>query len=339
MRRALPIIFLLLALGACKGPDDPRAPFTDSRIPPGLETRFYPPQGWAWGLIRVGKAPPLRYGVAAPPTTPRGQVIILPGLGETAEAWFGVVRDLNARGYVVWVLEGSGQGGSGRYRLPRDIIDAPSLDPDVVAVTVVAARLAPRGPRYLIASNTSAAVAARAAALGLSLDGLILFGPDFRSPVERARQTNPAFLSKERWLRRLGLGRLPEPGGGGWVANDRFMDIPELGQPAFLKWLTRRWQKANPDLRMGSPSVDWGFAYEAQADAVRLAWPKVTTRTLVVGDDICGARANCLRAAPLRPTDQMSSHAAFVAQILGFIDPPRAGLAPAPATVTLDEQS
>src|SRR3569832_916048 len=99
VRRALPfLILLLLALGACRPGDDPRAPFTDSRIPPGLEHRFYPPQGWTWGLLKIGTAPPVRYGVAAPASTARSQVLILPGYGEPAEAWFEIANELIAHG-------------------------------------------------------------------------------------------------------------------------------------------------------------------------------------------------------------------------------------------------
>src|SRR5262249_31672451 len=100
---------------------DSRDGFADSRPPPGLAERFYPPEDWAWGFLQVGDAPAQRYGVAAPPVTPRADVLILPDYGESAETWFETARDLTASGYVVWVLEGVGQGGSGRLTGHRDL--------------------------------------------------------------------------------------------------------------------------------------------------------------------------------------------------------------------------
>ena len=99
-------------LGACSGSGD-LAPFAESRTPASLAERFYPPEGWAWGFVRIGEAPDQRYGVAAPNGVPRAEILILPDYGETAETWFETVRDLNHRGFAVWVLEGAGQGGSG----------------------------------------------------------------------------------------------------------------------------------------------------------------------------------------------------------------------------------
>jgi len=43
-----------LALLAACGAHDPRAAFVDAQPPPALAERFYPPEGWAWGLISVG---------------------------------------------------------------------------------------------------------------------------------------------------------------------------------------------------------------------------------------------------------------------------------------------
>ena len=51
MRRALILAFCALTLLAACGGQGSLAPFTDSRIPPGLEQRFYPPEGWTWGLV------------------------------------------------------------------------------------------------------------------------------------------------------------------------------------------------------------------------------------------------------------------------------------------------
>jgi lysophospholipase len=97
MARAL-LAALALLLAACGRVDDARAPFLESRTPPSLAGRFYPPEGWAWGLVKPGAYPEQRYGVGSPPVVPRADVLIVPGFGESAETWFETAGDLIARG-------------------------------------------------------------------------------------------------------------------------------------------------------------------------------------------------------------------------------------------------
>src|SRR5260221_3170734 len=137
MGRGLLVIVIGCALGSCGRGDDP-SPFAESRTPAGLAERFYPPEGWGWGFIQVGDAPVQRYGVAAPGVVARAHILILPDYGETAETWFETARDLNARGFAVWVLEGVGQGGSGRLVGQRDLGHVASFAPDVAAVKAMA---------------------------------------------------------------------------------------------------------------------------------------------------------------------------------------------------------
>ena len=85
------------------------------RQPPAAWARLrpdWPPQGWAWGLIQLGAAPPQRYGVGAPATVPRAQVLILPGYGDFAEVDFPQASALIAQGDTVWTC--SGRRGPGR---------------------------------------------------------------------------------------------------------------------------------------------------------------------------------------------------------------------------------
>jgi lysophospholipase len=340
VRRALPFLILLLAgLAACKPAEDPRAPFTDSRIPPGLEKRFYPPQGWAWGLIRIGTAAPVRYGVAAPAATPTTQVVILPGYGEPAEAWFETARDLIAHGCTVWILEAAGQGGSGRSSMPRDLGHALSLDPDVATLLVFPEVAARDRPLFVLASGESAPVALRAAELGLRADGLILTGPVLRPKGD---------LGKARRMRRLMLGGLRADGGQPWrrdgpddVAMGRTSD-PARGR------LRLAWQTANPDLRMGGPSWAWlgAFADETQAAVAGEQKVRMPVTVLATGAQagtlICGRMPSCAavdignaaRAPHLEPEDERKT---WLSALLAALEPKTGALAPAPAAATLDD--
>jgi lysophospholipase len=262
---------LLLFLSGCGGPDT-RQPFTDSRIPPGLETRFYPPEGWTWGLVKVGKAPPARYGVSSGAGPVRGHVLILPDYGEPSEVWFETARELNARGLTVWTLEAVGQGGSGRHlRKDRDLGHATAFAPDVAAVQVMAAQVIRGRPLTLVAGGSAAPVALSALEGGMSADALVLESPrlDAQGDPRRAR-----------WLTRAGLGALRAPGAR-W--RREAPDDARLGLTAdpHRGRLRLAWQTANPDLRMGGPSFAWIAAFDDAARESRAGTARIRTRVLI----------------------------------------------------------
>src|SRR5579871_5646097 len=58
---ALVVWIGLVSLGLA--PRDSEDPFVETRPPPALPERFYPPAAWAWGLLQADDAPPQRYGV------------------------------------------------------------------------------------------------------------------------------------------------------------------------------------------------------------------------------------------------------------------------------------
>ncbi len=281
MPRAPILLFLLIALAACGKRDDPRGPFTDSRIPPGLEHRFYPPDGWAWGLLKTKDIPAMRYGVSAPPSRPRADVVILPAYGEPAEAWFETARDLNRMGYVAWVLEPAGQGGSGRYVLPRDLVHAPSLEPDAEAAKALIGAVIRRRPTILLASGAGAPTALAALADGAPVEGLILSAPALTPP--------PGGEKTMAFMRRFGLGRFRAAGGRPWERSGP--DDAKLGltHDARRGQVRLAWQRANPDLRMGGPSWDWRAAFEAAAAKARSSPP---AKPRFAGADPAASRRN-----------------------------------------------
>src|ERR1044072_6272875 len=96
MRRRPPVVALVLVstltVSAC-GDGASRAPFADSRTPPSLGARFFPPQGWTWGFVRSGDGLTQRYGVAAPPVASRATILIPTGHRQSAEKWVETVSD------------------------------------------------------------------------------------------------------------------------------------------------------------------------------------------------------------------------------------------------------
>jgi lysophospholipase len=271
----------LLLLAGCGA--DSREPFADTRPPPDLAERFYPPENWGWGLIQAGDdAPVQRYGVAAPASAPRADVLILPDYGESAETWFETARDLSAAGYAVWVLEGVGAGGSARLTDRRDLGELRSFDPDIAGVrglidTVI--HPTPHRPLVILGQGVGALVAARAAETGDSPAGLVLSAPH----CERAVAPETLVF--------LGLGRFRAPEGDAWkrAGPDDF-----AAHRTHDRWrgaVTHAWQLANPDLRLGGPSLDWEAALLDLQQKTTPGAGRLATPTLVIDD---GKHPACL---------------------------------------------
>lgn len=226
--------------------------FVESQPPPGLAERFYPPEGWAWGLIQAGKSPVQRYGVVGAIGIPRAQVLILPDYGESAETWFETVRQLNASGATVWVLDGVGQGGSARLTRHRDVGEVTRFDGDVASVRAMidlVIQPQPTAPLVILGEGQGALIAARAAETGAAPAALVLSSPRCQNAP-----------SGGRWLRTLGLGDQRAPGGSGWRRDGPDALAAHLTHDRWRGSVGHLWQFANPDLRMGGPSEDWRIA-------------------------------------------------------------------------------
>ena len=296
-RRGL-LLLCLLGLAACGARDD-GAPFTDSRPPPALSPADWAPVGWTWGLIQPPKAAVAqRYGVAAAATAPRAQVLLLTGYGDFAETHYRQLGRFIGQYYVSWTLDGAGQGGSGRRIAIRDLGHVDSFDDDVTAIHALSAQTihpVPGLPLVLIAEGTAAPGALRAAREGLpGVSGLILVRPTLKPPIE----ADPRLVE---WAPRLWLGFIRAPGGDGWKRSDAAQDMrTDAGR-------RMAWQQANPDLRMGDPSLGWLAAFDALTKAATApGLGHVQTPVLILsargtGDadwsPICHALPRCTLAA------------------------------------------
>jgi len=247
MRRLI-VLALLAALTACKKPEKPAAPDLATRLPPGVESRFWPPVGWAWGAIQVGDRPFLRYGVSPAPALPLADIIILPGYGESAEQWFETARELNDADYTVWILDGAGQGGSARFTKTRDLGHVPDFDGDVLGLPALirhVIRPPAKRPLYVIASGTAWLPA---------LAGFERHAPGAKLILSDPRELHTPAGAPTQALKTV------RAAGGGWVRPDPKMALPRR-QKAALAWAT-----ANPDLRMGGASWGWHAARQKLRD-------------------------------------------------------------------------
>ena len=282
MRRRLVIIALALSVSAC-GDGGSRAPFAESRTPPSVDARFYPPQGWAWGFVRSGEGLVQRYGVSAPPVAPRANLLILTGYGESAEAWFETVSELNTAGFTVWVLEPQGQGGSERATPWRDLGHIDSFDPDIAAVRALRQGvIRPQDdiPFVVLGHSEGGLVGLRAAQQGVTIDGLVLSAPAFGlSALPRPRSDFAKFTPAMRFLR---LGWIRTPDQRGWKRESPGgVQSGQTHDPARGK-VQAAWMLANPDLRMGGRSLGWFAAFFDASEAAARDAGRVTTPTLML---------------------------------------------------------
>lgn len=258
MVRAGLIAGLLILLAACGG-DDARKTAAPADIPASLSPRFYPPEGWAWGLLAQAK--PQRYGVASPRGTPSGLIVILPGYGEPAEVWFETASNLIALGHTVWILDRPGQGGSARYVTPHDLGFVPSFDTDSEGVQAFLSSVVKPRPDDVVvvlahADATPAALLAIGA--GLKVDGLI---------------ASSAELATARGSPLLKALQRPDAPPFGWRPWDE--DRPDdraigLSHDRERGRLRQTWMLTKPQLRLSGPSLGWldGFAAASRAASV-----------------------------------------------------------------------
>lgn len=337
---AVPAIALSLAVSAC-GDGASRAPFAESRTPPALTSRFYPPQGWAWGYVKTGNASVQRYGVASPPVAPRATILVLPGYGETAEKWFETVSDLTRRGFSVWVLERQGQGGSERLTPWRDLGHIDSFDPDVAAVkALVRTVIRPRGdtPLILLGHGEGGLVALRAAQTGLPMEALALSSPAFGlKDLPRPRSDFARFTPALRTLR---LGWVRSPDQQGWRRDAPDGRATGLTQDATRGKVQAAWMLANPDLRMGGRSLGWFAAFFDASESAARDIRSTTVPVLMLGGGrdrvvtttpqtrLCAQMKACreIRYADAGHDLHMESDAlrnAWLAAVTDFAAPPR----------------
>lgn len=183
-------------------------------------------------------------------------MLILPGYGQAAEDQYRLARALIAERFVVWVLDGAGQGGSGRSSGTRDLGQVSDFNPDLAALKAMIERVVPNdtpGPLILVAQGEAAPIALRRLQLSAAATGVVLLDPGQSDPIAGPPPSDQAIA----WARRVGLGHLRASGGAPWRG-----DAPEIGA-ALAPATHRAWRAANPDLRMGGPSYDWLAAYHA----------------------------------------------------------------------------
>lgn len=227
-------------------------------IPPDLEDRFLPPEGWREGVFS-SHGHRLVYGFVIPPKT-MSAVIIMPGRSEFREKYFETIRDLVQRGHAVFIMDWYGQGGSERlpgnpqkdWDIPYEIHIA---DFGAFIDQIVRPGLPPGTPLYMLAHSMGGNVGLRylighpgvfdAAAFSAPMLGL------------RAVRHLPYSLS-------IAVARLFPPGryifwgGGEWREGCRGLPGTDIFSTDPIRdTVHMAWMQANPNLRLGEVTFGW----------------------------------------------------------------------------------
>lgn len=268
------------------------------RILPNLPAQFMPPEGWRDGMFERDSRR-LAYGIVMPKSTPRACVVIHPGRAECREKYFETMRDLLSRDMGVFIMDGFGQGSSGRHLSNTHMDHSRSFDERVADFNaflrdIVTPHLHGLGlektPLIFLGHSMGGHIGLRyLMSLQQVFNGAVLAAPMFgihalskMDPLVSHAITSmmlpfhslyvPAFWQGD-WLE----STCPPPGAG------------VLSSDALRDSIQNAWFIANPHLRVGAPT--WGWLHHAlnSCDLVRKsdAVTKITTPVLFMtaGDE------------------------------------------------------
>lgn len=242
------------------------------------------PEGVVTGTLRTFDGVVLRFARWPPPPGRKGTVCLFHGRAEFIEKYFESVRELLERGFAVATLDWRGQGLSGRAL--ADIqkghvndFDDYGIDLSTFMQEVVLPDCPP--PLYALAHSMGASVLLRSVWRGQRwFDRIVLSTPMIALPGFRA--TRMPRLSA-RVMRLAGFGQAYIPGGDNTVISMRpFTDNPLTSDPVRYARVAAILE-AEPELRIGSPTVAWAdAAYRVIAEFSDPAYPSSIRHPLLL---------------------------------------------------------
>jgi lysophospholipase len=242
------------------------------------------PEGAVTAMLKTPDGVSLRFARWPPPPGRKGTVCVFPGRTEFIEKYFEVVRDLQARGFAVAVLDWRGQGLSERALSdPRKSHVGNFSEYEIDLSTFVKDIVLPDCPPPLFALGHSMAgtVLIRAAAKGNRwFDRIVLSAPMIRfARSQTRRMARPV----TRVMRMLGMGSAYIPGGDATVlASQPFVGNLTTSDPV-RHARTAAVIEAEPALGLGSPTVAWAdAAFRAMAEFASPAYPARIRQPLLI---------------------------------------------------------
>jgi lysophospholipase len=248
------------------------------------------PDGMVAGSITAADGTVLRYATCPGPRLGRGTMCIFQGRGDFIERYFETIKDLQARGFDVAILDWRNQGGSDRrladpYRV--HIRSFREYDLDLAAFMAEVVLPDCRPPFVALGHSTGAAVLLRALKSHTWFDRAVLSAPLIDiAPVGLPR---PLVRFAARLMTWVGLGKVYLPGRprrpmqaadfpGNWVSSDRTRYLRDC-----------RTLAEAPQLGIGGPTFGWLHAAFGAMDELARYSRQTTLRAPVLiiaaGDD------------------------------------------------------
>jgi len=226
-----------------------------------LEDRFTQPDGWQWqDRFQTRPGEYLRYGWTVPPS-PRGLVILLPGLSEYCEKYFETVRDLMMRGFAVAVIDWRGQGLSWRHlpdRLKRHHDDFANDVADAYAMIDAVSRLPELQSlsKIMLAHSMGGHIGLRF----LHDHPGIFKAAVFSAPMQgiHLADTGQGFIrSAIDMVCRSGWSEKYIPGGMPWSETVFALNLTQLTSDKTHGDMQHYWMTTNTDLQPGGLTFGW----------------------------------------------------------------------------------
>jgi lysophospholipase len=224
-----------------------------------LEKRFQEPSSWKWDHFENARGNKLRYG-SLEVKKPDAHIIYVEGLSEYAEKTFEIANDFKNENCSFWVLDRQGQGLSGRFLKDYFKQHSEGFEEDTQDLAKLVKEIMPQdnAPVILLGHSTGGLISMLALHNNPDLyDKAILTAPlmGVKNPLVNGREASFAKLPDYKTL--LESYTL---GGGKWKARDdrkSFTRPTKFSSDPVRNKIQDHWQKANPDLQIGSPTYGW----------------------------------------------------------------------------------
>ena len=233
------------------------------------------PDGAVVGTVKTADDVTLRYARWAPPPGRKGTVCIFPGRAEFIEKYFETVRDLQARGFAVAILDWRGQGLSERLLADRqkghvkDFYEY-GLDMDAFMNQVVLPDSPP--PYFALAHSMGGAIVLRACHDGRRwFDRVVLSAPLIALPRNKLTGVAGTTLTL---MKLIGRGNAYVPKMENFViGRDKFIGNVLTSDPVrFARTVAT--MEAEPRLMITAPTMNWAnAAWRAIAKLADPAFP------------------------------------------------------------------
>lgn len=272
-----------------------------------LPEKFQEPAGFQWGSFTNAKGAKIRYGSVQPEGEVKGTMVVVPGFGEPLEKYFEVIREMQSKGFAVWMMEWHGQGGSDHFikdnpqkmhseGYAEHVETLHQFTQTIVTKT--------EGPLMLTAHSMGAHIGLRYLKEHEGVfDSAILTAPMFNIstnslPRPVARQI-AKFAKAGNYMDKYVPGGADRP-----EAGDPFANNPKTSDPVRFEVMQEIYRN-KPELRTSSPTYGWVYhsfeSIDILSNEAYLKEIKTPVLLEISGKELIVDKTAAEKAAPFLP--------------------------------------